>query len=227
LEHFVSKKAFNIDGLGPKIIEQLNKNGLVSEPIDLFELEKGDLIPLERFAEKSADNLIKEIQKSKKITLDHFIYSLGIRHIGEETALDLAIHFNKIDKIRLASIEDFINIKNIGQKVANSVYEWFNNKNNQEFLDKIQNKGIIILSPPVRRGNILSGKNFVVTGILEEMSREEIQDKIWKLGGNVSNSVSKNTNFLIAGRESGSKLDKAKLIGVKIISESDFLKMIK
>ncbi|MCX6738203.1 MAG: NAD-dependent DNA ligase LigA [Candidatus Parcubacteria bacterium] len=227
LEHFVSKKAFNIDGLGPKIIEQLNKSGLLSYPIDLFELKQGDLIPLERFAEKSADNLVREIQKSKTITLDRFIYSLGIRHIGEETAIDLATYFGKIDDICMASIEDFMHIPNIGAKVANSIYEWFNNQNNRELLDKLKNTGVIILPPPKRKGKILDGKNFVITGVLEGMSREEVQDKIWELGGNISALVSKKTDFLITGKEPGSKLDKAKLLGVKIISKTDFLKMIK
>jgi DNA ligase (NAD+) len=227
LEHFVSKKAFNIDGLGPKIIEQLNKNGLVSYPVDLFELKQGDLIPLERFAEKSADNLIEEIQKSKKITLDKFIYSLGIRHIGEETALDLATHFGKIENISDASAEDFKNIENIGEKVANSIYEWFNNQKNKEFLGNLLRAGVIILSPPRRKDKILDGKNFVITGILEEMSRETTKNKIWELGGNVSGLVSKNTDFLIVGKEPGSKLNKARLLGIKIISENDFLKIIK
>ncbi|MBU1045565.1 NAD-dependent DNA ligase LigA [Patescibacteria group bacterium] len=227
LEHFVSKKAFNIEGLGPKIIEQLNINGLVSQPLDFFELKQGDLMPLERFAEKSADNLITEIQHRKNIPLNRFIYSLGIRHTGEETALDLAVHFKTLEKLAKASITELEFVPDIGEKVAESIYHWFNSKNNRVFLDKILRAGITISPLPERGNKLLSGKSFVITGVLENMSRDKARARIWELGGSASDSVSKNTNFLVSGKNPGSKLSKARELGVKIISEEEFLKMIK
>ncbi len=226
LEHFVSKKAFNIEGLGPKIIEQLNINGLVSQPLDFFELKQGDLLPLERFAEKSADNLINEIQNKKNILLNRLIYALGIRHVGEETALDLAVHFKTLDALIKASLIELEFIPKIGKKVAESIYNWFNDKNNRLFFNKLQQMGISISPLPKRGNKPLSGKSFVITGVLENMSRDKARARIWELGGNTPDSVSKNTDFLVAGKNPKSKLEKAKKLEVKILAEKDFIKMI-
>ncbi|MBU3964480.1 NAD-dependent DNA ligase LigA [Patescibacteria group bacterium] len=227
LEHFVSKKAFNIEGLGPKIIEQLNVSGLVSQPADFFELKQGDLMPLERFAEKSADNLVAEIQDKKQLPLNRFIYSLGIRHIGEETALDLAVHFKTLEKLIKVSIAELEFIPNIGERVAESIYNWFNNEDNLLFLDKLLRVGVIISPPPQRENKVLDNKNFVITGTLESISREQAHKRIWELGGSASDTVSKNTDFLVVGSNPGSKLEKAKKFKVKILSEKDFIKIIK
>jgi len=228
--HFVSRTAFNIDGLGPKIIDRLLDEGLVSDPSDLFDLREGDVKNLERFAEKSAENLIKSIQDKTEITLAKFIYALGIRNVGEETAIDLAKHFESIKKIKDAKLEYFEKILDIGPIVSKSIFEWLQQKENLKFLEKLEKK-IKITNPRLRRGfggqAKLAGKTFVLTGSLEKMSRVEARAKIREFGGDVSESVSKNTSYVIAGSEPGSKAERARKLGVKIIDEQDFLRLIK
>jgi len=226
--HFVSRSAFNIDGLGPKIIDRLLDEGLVQDPSDLFDLKEGDIVPLERFAEKSAENLINSIQACRKIDLARFIYALGIRNIGEETAIDLAKHFGSIKKIKEAAKEEFDSISDVGPVVSTSIYEWFQDKSNLKFLDKLEKRvEIKKLGNQETKNQKLSGKILVLTGSLESMARDEAKAKIRELGGNVSESVSSRTDFVIAGSEPGSKADKAKKLGVKILSEEEFIKMIK
>ncbi len=225
--HFVSRSAFNIDGLGPKIIDRLLDEGLVQDPSDLFELKEGDIISLERFAEKSAENLIKSVSEKKEITLPRFIYALGIRNVGDQTAIDLARHFGSIRKIRDAKLEAIYPILNIGPVVAKSIYDWFNNRDNLKFLEKLQ-KFVKIQNPKSKIQNLkLKGRIFVLTGGLETMTRDEAKAKIRELGGNISEFVSSKTNYVVAGSEPGSKVKKAKKLGVKIISEQEFLKIIK
>ena len=231
--HFVSKSAFDIDGLGPKIIDRLLDEGLVQDPSDLFELKEGDIVLLERFAEKSAENLIKSISEKKEITLSRFIYALGIRNIGEETAIDLANNFGSVKKLKEAELKTLESILNIGPIVAKSVYEWFNDKNNLKLLDKfervitIKNHPVIRPGAPSDDGAKLKGKTFVLTGGLETMTRDEARDKIRSLGGDVSGSVSSKTSYLVAGLEPGSKENKAEKLNVKIIDEKEFLDLIK
>jgi DNA ligase (NAD+) len=225
--HFVSRAAFNMDGLGPKIIDRLLDEGLVQDPSDLFELEEGDVVQLERFAEKSAENLIKSIQEKKEITLARFIYALGIRNIGEETAIDLAKHFGSIKKIKEAKLNDFDSISNIGPVVSKSVYEWFQDKENIKFLERLE-KVIRIRNTEYRIQNSkLKGFNFVLTGSLESMERSEAKERIRQLGGDISKSVSSKTSYVVAGSEPGSKADKAKKLGVKILDEQEFLQLLK
>ena len=226
LHHFVSKKAFDIVGMGPKIVEKLISEKLISEPSDIFELKEGDLIPLEKFAEKSSKNLLESIERSKKIDLSKFIFALGIRHVGEETAIDLANHFRSIDSLKNAEKEDLINLSDVGDKSGESIYNWFHDKGNIKFLDSLLKVGIIII-PPSKTSNKLKGKTFVLTGSLESISREEAEDKIRSLGGNPSDSVSKNTDYLVLGLEPGSKLQKAKKLGIKIIEEKEFLSLLR
>jgi DNA ligase (NAD+) len=236
--HFVSRTAFNMDGLGPKIIDRLLEEGLVQNPADLFELKEGDVKNIERFAEKSAENLIKSIQDKREITLTRLIYSLGIRNVGEETAIDLAKHFSaqggpvsgwgSIKKIKEAKLEDFDKISDIGPVVSKSIYEWFKDKDNLKFLDKLENQ--VKIAPPERGPAVagkLSGKTFVLTGGLESMSRDEAKAKIRELGGDISESVSKNTSYVIVGNDPGSKADKAKELNVKTITEKEFINLIK
>jgi len=185
------------------------------------------LMSLEKFAEKSADNLITEIRNKKRVSLERFIYSLGIRHVGEETALDLAGHFKTLDGLKKAFIDELVSIPDIGEKVAQSIYNWFNDKNNLLFLDNLQKSGVEISAPPQKENKVLEGKSFVITGVLEKMSREQAQRRIWESGGKVLDSVGKNTDFLVVGKNPGSKLNRAKKLGVNIISEEEFLKMIK
>jgi DNA ligase (NAD+) len=225
--HFISKAAFDIVGLGPKIVDRLIDEGLVSDPADLFKLKEGDILPLERFAEKSAQNLISAIQSRKKITLPRFIYALGIRNIGEETAQDLAKYFGSIEKLKKASLEELQKIMDIGPVVAKSIYDWFREKRNLEFLEKLKKVGVEIVEEKKPKSQPLRGKTFVLTGGLETMTREEAKEKIRLLGGEVSESVSKKTDYVVVGKEPGSKLDKAKQLGIKTISEKEFLSLLK
>ena len=225
--HFISKRAFDIKDLGPKIVGQLMEEGLVSDPADLFELKEGDLLSLERFAEKSAENLIKSIQNRKEITLPRFIYALGIRNVGEETALDLAEHFEGLKKLQKASSEGLENIKDIGPVAAKSIYDWFRQKKNIEFLRKLR-RVIRIMNYELRiKNKKLKDLNFVLTGSLETITRDEAKERIRDLGGEISESVSEKTDFIIVGREPGSKYQKAKKLSIKTIDEREFLKMIK
>jgi len=226
--HFVSRSAFNIDGLGPKIIDRLLDEGLIQDVSDLFELKEGDLIVLERFAEKSAENLVKSIAEKKEISLARFIYALGIRNIGQETAIDLAEKFGTLEKIKNAKLEDFDDILDIGPVVAKSIFEWFNDKDNIKLLDRLKTVGIKILKiTPKTINQKFKNLTFVLTGSLENMTRDDAKVKIRELGGNVSESVSSKTNFVIMGKEAGLKSEKAKKLGVKILTEQDFLEMIK
>jgi len=226
ITHFVSRKSFEIDGLGPKIIEQLINNGLIVNSADLFSLTQGDLIPLERFDEKSAENLIKAIEKSKKISFSKFIFALGIRHVGEETSISLARHFGSLDKLKKANMEEFSKIEDIGQVVAKSIFNWFNSKDNIKFINRLIDSGIGIEKLKSIRKK-LAEKIFVLTGELNKFTREEAKTRIRELGGSVSSSVSAQTNFIIIGKSPGSKYIKAKKLGVKIINEKEFLKIIK
>jgi len=228
--HFVSKPAFNMDGLGPKIIDKLLEEGLVHDPGDLFELKEGDVASLERFAEKSAENLIKSIQSKKEIGLAKFIYSLGIRNVGEETAIDLAQKFESVQRIKSAKLEDFDSVSDVGPVVSKSIYEWFGDKNNLKYLEKLE-KAVKIVSPASTKASAgrqkLKGKTFVLTGSMETMTRDDAKAKIRELGGDVSSSVSLNTDYVVVGSDPGSKAEHAKKLGVRILSETEFLKMIK
>lgn len=225
--HFVSKSAFNIEGLGPKIIDRLLDEGLVSDPSDIFDLKEGDLSQLERFGEKSAENLIKSISQKSEITLSKFIYALGIRNVGEETAIDLAKTFKSIENLKSVTLENLKNILNIGPIVAKSIYEWFGDKDNIKFLSKLEKAVRIKEHEASGKKETLKGLSFVLTGSLESMSRDIAREKIRELGGEVSESVSAKTSFVVAGNEAGSKLAKAEKLGVKILSEEEFLKMLK
>jgi len=264
--HFVSKKGFNIDGFGEKIVEQLMNEGLVTNAAEIFELEKGDLSPLERFAEKSADNLIRAIAESKKIDLEKFLFALGIRFVGEETALLITKEISnfkfQISNEILASnredvrsstrggqnpnfkiqnlsdvikyfpeikIEDWRSIKGIGEKSAESLVAWFNDEENIKLLEKMRNLGVeIVIGNQVEVGNgKLSGQTFVLTGEMENFTRDEAKGMIRKAGGEVSSSVSRKTSFVVAGEKPGSKYQKAVELGVKVIGEEEFRKLIR
>jgi len=230
LYHFVSKKAFDIKGLGPKIIDQLLKNNLIYEPDDLFTLKQGDLLPLERFAEKSSENIIQAINDAKKISLARFIYALGIYQVGEETARLLAqAIFNfqfSIFNLKDQSIQWFMQIKDIGPIVAQSVYNYFNNRENQKLLKNLL-RYVRISYQSLVISQQFKNKNFVFTGELESITRDEAKEKIRQLGGDISESVSKKTDFVVIGKNPGSKYNKARALGIKILDEKEFLKIIK
>lgn len=225
--HFISKAAFDIEGLGPKIVDRLIDEGLISDPADLFKLKEGDIVPLERFAEKSAENLIDAIQSRKKITLSRFIYALGIRNVGAETAQDLAEKFSSLEQLEKASLTDLEKIRDIGPVVAKSIYIFFKKEKNLKFIKKLEKVGIEIILEEKPKYQPLKGKTFVLTGTLETMPRNETKEKIRFLGGDVSESVSKKTTFVVVGKEPGSKFGKAKELKVKTINEREFLEMIK
>ena len=226
--HFVSRPAFDIRGLGPKIVDRLIDEGLASDPGDIFSLKEEDLSQLERFGEKSALNLVKSIKEKKRITLPKFIYALGIRNVGEETAFDLARRFGSTQKIREANLEDLESIMDVGPVVAKSIYEWFNDRGNLNFLEKIFKAGVKIEGEEKKGKNTkLSGKIFVLTGSLESIGREEAKEKIRELGGEVSESVSKKISYVIRGNEPGGKLEKAEQLGLAIIGEKEFLNLIR
>ncbi|MFA6593718.1 MAG: NAD-dependent DNA ligase LigA [Candidatus Buchananbacteria bacterium] len=227
LSHFVSRTAFDIVGLGPKILEQLQRADLVKTPADLFKLTEEDLAPLERFAEKSATNLIAAIHQAKNVPLAKFIYALGIRHVGEETAIALAEFFGSINKLKTATIEVLQQIEDIGPKVALSVKEWFEDKINLKLIDDLIANGVRIKNPEKITVGKLKGLTFVLTGELENFSRIEAKELIRSQSGDVSSSVSKNTDYVVAGTDPGSKFDKARKLGVKIINEREFIKLAK
>ena len=226
--HFVAKNSMNIEGVGPKIIDQLMDAGLIKNSSDLYSLKKEDLLNLPRFAEKSAENAISSIQKEKHPSLDKFIFSLGIRHVGQETAFDLARRFGALEKLGHAALEELSRVPNIGQVVAKSVFGWFRNKYNMGLLAKFKKAGVWPKELKVTHAmSKLAGKIFVLTGGLESMTRDEAKDKIHELGGEVSSDISKNVDYVVAGLEPGSKYERAKKLGVKIIDENQFLNMIK
>lgn len=239
LDHFVSKSAFDIRGVGPKIIDRLLEESLIHDASDLFELKEGDLTTLERFGDKSAQNIIKSIQTHKKIELHRFIYGLGILHVGEETAVLLSQEISKsefpisnpkklievIKKITMGKLQE---IQDIGPKVSESIYNWFRNEKNIEFLKKLEKAEVeIIIEMRGKKKQKLKGLTFIVTGGLNSMSREDAKEKIRELGGKFSSSVSKEIDYVVAGIEPGSKYEKAKKLGLRIINEEGFLKMIK
>lgn len=226
--HFISRNAFDTEGIGPKIIDQLMDAGLIRDAADLFTLKKEDLLNLERFAEKSAQNAVDAIQSRKKVALPKFIYALGIDHVGEETAFALAKRLKKLERLKTASLEELQSVPDIGPVVAQSVFEWFQQSYNQKLLQKFKKAGVHVSEEKTTKGSTkLAGKTFVLTGTLESLSRDEAKGKVRELGGDVSSSVSMETDYVVAGAEPGSKYDKAKKLGVKLIDEKEFLAIIK
>ena len=223
LQHFVN--IFEIYEIGPKILDRLKDEGLVSGPADLFTLEKADLSGLERFGEKSAQNIISSIESHKKISLWRFIYALGIIHVGEQTARDIANHFGSLEKIIKAKKEDMNNLENIGPVVSESIYKFFQDKSNINLINKLIQNGVSVHHEKNKAGKLI-GKTFVLTGTLPTLSREEAKKRIIENGGNVSSSVSVKTSFVLAGENPGSKYKDAEKLDVKIISEEEFLKII-
>jgi DNA ligase (NAD+) len=225
LLHFVS--AFDMRGLGEKIAEQLIQKGFVHEPSDIFTLEPGDFLQLEGFAEVSSKKLHKEIQDHREIDLGRFINGLGIRHVGEETAADLATHFGSVEAFRRAELDDLLRVDGIGKVVADSVIKFLHDTKEQKELDRLLE--LVKVKRAVKRDTSgpLKDTTWVITGTLDSMSRDDAKEKIRSLGGDVTESVSKKTSFVVVGEEPGSKYEKAKKLGVTILDEGEFLKRIK
>lgn len=223
--HFVT--ALDIYTLGPKILERLKDEGLITDAADLFTLTEADLSGLERFGEKSAKNIIENLESKKQPPLDRFIMSLGILHVGEETARDLAAHFKTFEKFQSAKESDLESIPNIGPLVSKSIISFFRERHNSYYVKKLFKNGIEPKKFVGAKSAALAGLTFVLTGTLPTLSREEAKAKILSLGGKVSGSVSKNTSYVLAGESPGSKYDEAEKLGVKIMDEVEFLKLMK
>lgn len=227
LIHFVSRSAADIEGVGPKLIEKLVEVGLVRDPADFYALKKEDILSLERFAEKSADNVIESIQGHKKFSLGRFLYALGIKHVGVVTANALAERFAKLEAFSSLGKEQLSNVEGVGEIVGQSVFEYFQNKKTQALLNKFNKFGVEILKEKKTEKGILNNETIVVTGSVGEMSRDEVWDLVRKNSGKVSDSVSKSTTMLVAGKEPGSKLKKASQMNIKILSADEFLDLVK
>lgn len=223
--HFASKNAMDIEGMGDAIVDQLVDKGLVKDYGDIYSLKAGDVIKLDRMAERSASNLIEAIDKSRSNELSRLIFGLGIRHVGERAAWVLAEAFRSIDKLKRASAEELTRIKDIGPVAARSLCDFFAGRENLAVLKKLESAGIKARPPERDSSGALSGRTVVITGALASMSRQEAEDMVRRLGGTASSSVSKKTDLLVAGGEPGSKLEKARALGVKVITEEEFKKI--
>jgi len=231
IEHFVQRDAMEIEGLGFQIIEIFIGKGFISNYADIYDLHKHrkELLELERFGEKSITNILNGIDQSKEKPFDKVLFGLGIRHIGERTAKVLAKHFGSIDKLMSASQEEINEVHEIGPKISESVANFFADKHNLKLVERLRKAGLkfeIDKSITQKINPLFNNKTFVLTGTLEKYKREEAGKIIEALGGKTSSSVSKKTDFLLAGSDAGSKLDKAKSLGVKILDEDEFEKMI-
>jgi len=227
LEHFCSKHAFNIEGLSEQTIAQLYEVKGIRHYHELFSLTQEDLMSLDKFKDKKTENLLKSIEKSKNIDLHRFIYALSISNVGRKTAKDLAKEFKTFDKFKSASLEDLLNIYDIGEIVAQNIINFFNNEENTIEIQSLFDSGVKIKElNSVESTSQINGKTFVLTGTLPSLTREEATEIIEKNGGIVSSSVSKKTDFVLAGESAGSKLAKAQSLGIKIISQEDLLELI-
>ena len=227
LTHFASRNAMNIEGIREQTSELFYDELHISEPSELYTLTKEQLLTLEKFKDKKSSNIIKSLEKSKNVNFNNFIYALGINGIGEKTAKDLAKYFGSLEALKSASLEELLAIRDIGETTANNIIEFFADEFNQTMIDNLVKVGVKIKETEKVIGGIFQGKTFVLTGTLPTLSRTEATEIIEKNGGQTSSSVSKNTSYVLAGESAGSKLDKAKKLGVEIISEQEFWSMIK
>ncbi len=224
--HFASRKALDIEGLGDKLIEQLKQQGLINTVADLYDLTEEQLAGLERMGEKSARNILDALEKRKQTTLARFIYALGIREVGEATARALASHFHKLPAISNAKIEDLELIPDIGPVVAKNIHTFFQQEHNQQVIERLLDAGIHWEETSVVADSVLADKSFVLTGTLSSFSREEAKEKLLALGARVTGSVSKKTDYVVYGDAPGSKYDKAEKLGVTLLNEEEFTKLL-
>jgi DNA ligase (NAD+) len=230
IQHFISRKAMNIEGLGAETVDLLRKEGLIENYADLYDLKVEQIIPLERMAEKSAQNMISGIEKSKEIPFEKVLFALGIRFVGETVAKKLAKHFKTIDNLMIATFDELIKVDEIGDRIAQSIIEFSNDLSNIQLINRLKNTGLqlkISEKELENQSNKLENKIFVVSGVFHQLSREDLKKAIEDNGGKVSSSISKKTNFIIAGDNMGpSKLEKAQELGIEIISEEQFIHLI-
>lgn len=227
IEYWASKEAMDIDKVGPSVIQQLYEKKMISNPVDLYKLLPQDFMMLDLIQEKSASNIYVSIQESKTRPLNRLVTALGIRHVGKETADILTGEFPSIEDLKNATLEQLSQVEGIGGIIAQSIYDYFHNENNLKLLDELKELGINPSAKASKVSDKLSGKTFVLTGTLENMTRDEASEIIKSHGGKTSSSVSKKTDYVLAGTNAGSKLDKAQNLGVIILTENDFLEMIK
>lgn len=226
IRHFASREAMNIEGMGPSLVERLTDAGLVSDPGDLYCLTKEDFENIERMGEKSVDNIIAAIERSKTTTLARLVYALGIRHVGERTAQVLAQYYGSLSRIENASAEEFAAVPDVGQVVATSIARFFAQDETKRVLEKLEKAGVRPEAVPTTgEQSPLAGKTFVFTGGLDTMTRDEAEEIVTQSGGKASSSVGKNTDFVVAGEKAGSKLNKARELGVVVLTEQEFLEM--
>jgi DNA ligase (NAD+) len=224
--HFASRGVMNIDGMGDALVSQLTERGLVKNVADLYALTKADLLSLERVGDKSAQNILDEIENSKKLPLERVIYGLGIRMVGERTAQFLAEHFGSMEALESAGVEELQNVNEVGPRIADSIVEFFSIAANRKLIDRLRAAGLTLTGKKKERGTKLAGKTFVLTGTLPNLARDEAKKLIEDAGGKVTGSVSKKTDYVVAGADAGSKLDKAKELGLEVIDEKAMLQLL-
>src|SRR5438067_1825712 len=224
--HFASRGVMNIDGMGDALVSQLTERGMVKDVADIYKLTKADLLKLERMGGKSAQNVLDEIERSKRLPLERVIYGLGIRFVGERTAQFLAEHFGNMDDLVKASEEELQQVEEVGPRIAQSIVEFFAEPKNRDLVDELRAAGLTFRGKKKERGTKLAGKTFVLTGSLANYSRDEAKKMIEDAGGKVTGSVSKKTDYVVAGTDAGSKLDKAKDLGLKVITEENLKQLI-
>jgi DNA ligase (NAD+) len=223
--HFASRGVMNIDGMGDALVTQLTERGLVENVADIYKLSKDNLLSLERMGDKSAHNILHEIETSKKLPLERVIYGLGIRMVGERTAQFLAEHFGSMEALENAGIDELQDVNEVGPRIAESIVEFFGIAANRTLVERLRQAGLTLTGEKKRRGTKLAGKTFVLTGTLAHFTRDEAKKMIEDAGGKVTGSVSKKTDFVVAGADAGTKLDKAKELGVKVIDEREVEKL--
>jgi DNA ligase (NAD+) len=221
IKHFASRKALDVDGLGDKLVEQLVDEGLIFNAADLFSLSVEQIAALERMGQKSAENLVNALQVAKQTRFARFLYALGIREVGEATARSLSLHFEDLDALKQANTEALIEIEDVGPVVAKHIVTFFNQAHNLEVIDRLLNAGVNWPQEQKQQSNSeLAGKTIVLTGTLEQMSRSEAKEKLLALGAKVAGSVSKKTDYVVAGSDAGSKLTKAESLGIMVVDET-------
>jgi len=224
--HFASRQVMNIEGMGDALVAQLTERGLVNNVADIYKLSKDDLLSLERMGDKSAQNILDEIEASKKLPLERVIFGLGIRFVGERTAQFLAEHFGSMDALMTAKQEELEEVNEVGPRIAESIHEFFGEPRNRELVKRLREAGLMFAGKKRERGTKLAGKTFVLTGTLTKYTRDQAKKMIEDAGGRISGSVSKKTDYVVAGSDAGSKLDKAKELGVSVIEEKEMEKLL-